>query len=1381
MAKSSKFKSDDLRKKSNGDDFVRGNNYLLLIGITDYKDKPLNNCIRDAKAIRDLLHKKYTFDKNDNDGNKLTIELWNNDATKEKIAGELEQISNQISPNDNLVIYFSGHGSINPHTRKFSWTTIESQGTKTLGIKQVDLKEYLDPIICRHIFLISDSCYSGSMFDTTTKSGNSEAASALEKTPSRWGLSSGRDTELVLDGPKGKHSPFAQSLLEILDENKPFLVSELGRLVADKVSLEKEVGQRPIFDRLSVEGHKGGQMVFYPRDWKVGDNQHVVSKGSADILAHLPVRASIGFPSIPFKSLSWFKEEDARVFYGRKSEIKDLYNLLDDKLQSRTRLVLLYGQSGVGKSSLLSAGLIPRLPDDAWIVVYKRRGQDGTATDILEAFKSLLIENKGDKRRAVLILDQLEEIFTNPSGEKEKLLFAKYLEGILMEFPAAKIILSFREEYLGRITDLLQRSPDSYSLKGINYLAKEGLREAIVGVAEEHSNRYRNIKFHDTDLPVIMANDLSGTDQRSHSLLLQSILWQMWHQVPIDDDVIFTDDIYRKCKRDSIIDLIDNSLNEVGVIAPQFVNSGLAIDLLGFLISDEGTSAIRTEADIFEAYEHIDSTDINKLLGLLGDKYLIHSFADETKYRLQHDILAPAIQKRLFESDSPGQKASRFIKNALKSKTPLPKESVLVIRDGLNGMQFPGIEANHLIREAWKSYIKSIAKDYVQNNQVIETLDLVRYYVDKTNADTKIWDMSISLEGNYNLIKRNYSHGTVTYADYRKVVGAQKREILQFINGIDAPFRQAELHNILGFILVGNLESAMDKAVVFFEKEGNVSWLDPMKASKSDIQEVMSDFAKGRIAYQEEATEFMQVLNNLIDTIVLCLSDSNIARGVDLTEIIVNYHKNNADYLDLDKYKERLTTTIIKYLIQIACITFYLKRKHNSMLINWEEYTIAEGNLKKANKLLEEFYLNENSQKQNTGTIKDGIIQIINNKVPDFLSTFRSCSTKNVKNAKKIGELLGKNKKAEKDLINLMIESNILLVPYETYRRHLNKGIFELLDLIQNIPEYMTALTSGNEVEFDFDIFWKSLVTDIDENQNLDISTKHAFLSIGKVDDWIVIIIRLSMINDLLTRKSENSILRKDYEIEMNQSLESIKNIFTPDTEVVGVKLSAAEEVTINKMIKAVHQQASFKLIKSHVSEMISSNDIHTCITYLEKIGRNTIEEDIPEIYMISGRFNNLMKAQNKNIIKWDEFSTQNAQLVSALLEIGDRASTQKYILGKVVIAYHDNDAIHMLDLKSRLEQEHIHVIADLSDIGTGANENNLLIAALKPNTYLISLGSEQQLFKYSTLNRDWSADKGDAWIHININSNINVDDIIEKTKIMFITKKEQLTNAITI
>jgi Leucine-rich repeat (LRR) protein len=98
----------------------------------------------------------------------------------------------------------------------------------------------------------------------------------------------------------------------------------------------------------------------------------------------LPEITQTHLPEKPYRFLERYHKEDAEIFFGRSYYIRELYNRATDK--NSAPVTLLYGQSGVGKSSLLDAGLLPRLQQVAEVCYIRR----DPALGLLGTFKKAL-------------------------------------------------------------------------------------------------------------------------------------------------------------------------------------------------------------------------------------------------------------------------------------------------------------------------------------------------------------------------------------------------------------------------------------------------------------------------------------------------------------------------------------------------------------------------------------------------------------------------------------------------------------------------------------------------------------------------------------------------------------------------------------------------------------------------------------------------------------------------------------------------------------------------------------------------------------------------------------------------------------------------------
>lgn len=237
--------------------FEEAKNYLIVIGINKYTQWPeLYNAVPDARSVEKALVTHYKFDPEN------VIMLLDSAATRFNIFDALRKYIERITPKDNLMIYFSGHGYFDKLLSEGYWIPIDA-GEEAISdfIPNSQILRIIENINSQHTFLVADACFSGSLFASTTR-GYSEH---VEKYRSRWGLASGR-LEKVSDGEVGKNSPFAESFVQYLNSNKDskVVVSDLVQHVKKKVSEISD--QTPIGNPLKGVGDEGGEFVFYKRD-----------------------------------------------------------------------------------------------------------------------------------------------------------------------------------------------------------------------------------------------------------------------------------------------------------------------------------------------------------------------------------------------------------------------------------------------------------------------------------------------------------------------------------------------------------------------------------------------------------------------------------------------------------------------------------------------------------------------------------------------------------------------------------------------------------------------------------------------------------------------------------------------------------------------------------------------------------------------------------------------------------------------------------------------------------------------------------------------------------------------------------------------------------
>lgn len=237
---------------------VRPTNFLLLIAIDDYRHWPkLHNAVSDAIMFKDVLLQKYEIDEEN------VFQLLNADATRENIINELIKIKQDLTENDNLIIYYAGHGDYNPAKDEGSWIPVNANlnDNQSEYFNNSTLLNYLGALNTKHTFLIADACFSGSLFvsddEMTYKPNN-------DKIKSRWGFTSG-NIEYVADGSKGGTSPFARYLVEALNENRREYIAVTELISYVKFKVRNNNLQTPIGRPLKLKGNEGGEFLLYAK------------------------------------------------------------------------------------------------------------------------------------------------------------------------------------------------------------------------------------------------------------------------------------------------------------------------------------------------------------------------------------------------------------------------------------------------------------------------------------------------------------------------------------------------------------------------------------------------------------------------------------------------------------------------------------------------------------------------------------------------------------------------------------------------------------------------------------------------------------------------------------------------------------------------------------------------------------------------------------------------------------------------------------------------------------------------------------------------------------------------------------------------------------
>ena len=231
----------------------------LIIGINDYKNAnipDLETAVSDAKALARILENEYGFEV------KL---LLDRQATREAIYRSLRKLAASTKPNDSVLIYFAGHGDLDRTYNDGWWIPADAVGGNPVTyFDNVQVQKAMRNMKARHVLLISDSCYSGTLFGKARSLPpviDDKYYLNLYNEKSRWGMTSGNKTP-VSDGGTGDHSVFAYQLIKELKKNeRPFLsTQEIYTRIAPVIA--NNSAQTPLCRPMLNTGDQGGEFVF---------------------------------------------------------------------------------------------------------------------------------------------------------------------------------------------------------------------------------------------------------------------------------------------------------------------------------------------------------------------------------------------------------------------------------------------------------------------------------------------------------------------------------------------------------------------------------------------------------------------------------------------------------------------------------------------------------------------------------------------------------------------------------------------------------------------------------------------------------------------------------------------------------------------------------------------------------------------------------------------------------------------------------------------------------------------------------------------------------------------------------------------------------------
>jgi len=251
------IKDDNPESAAAADEFdSQGDYYGLLIAINHYSDSglvDLDHPITDATFLYSTLMGNYSFEPEN-----LTLLR---DPSRADIIRTLDNLSNQLTRHDNLLIFYAGHGYWDEEKETGFWLPADAEQSSSVNwIRNSTIQDFVDDINTRHTLLITDACFAGSIFKTRGAFMDASiAVNKLYSLSSRKAMTSGTLKEVP------DKSVFIEYFIKrLLDNNKKYISS--GALYNSfREAVLNNSPNIPQYGVIQDTGDEGGEFIFIKR------------------------------------------------------------------------------------------------------------------------------------------------------------------------------------------------------------------------------------------------------------------------------------------------------------------------------------------------------------------------------------------------------------------------------------------------------------------------------------------------------------------------------------------------------------------------------------------------------------------------------------------------------------------------------------------------------------------------------------------------------------------------------------------------------------------------------------------------------------------------------------------------------------------------------------------------------------------------------------------------------------------------------------------------------------------------------------------------------------------------------------------------------------
>ena len=230
-----------------------GKYHAIIISENQYQDEKLidlNEPKNDADKLTSILISKYYYKKED------IIRLV--DPTRSNILDAIEQKRKSLSVDDNLIIFYAGHGYWDEGLKMGYWLPSDAKkDSKSNWVSNTDLTLYLSAFESNHVLLVTDACFSGGIFKTRSIGNMDQGTKRLYELKSRKAITSGNLKEVP------DNSIFMKFFVKELEMNQNIFLTSDQLFAKIRPNILNNSFTEPLYGVIYNTGDEGGEFVFY--------------------------------------------------------------------------------------------------------------------------------------------------------------------------------------------------------------------------------------------------------------------------------------------------------------------------------------------------------------------------------------------------------------------------------------------------------------------------------------------------------------------------------------------------------------------------------------------------------------------------------------------------------------------------------------------------------------------------------------------------------------------------------------------------------------------------------------------------------------------------------------------------------------------------------------------------------------------------------------------------------------------------------------------------------------------------------------------------------------------------------------------------------------